>query len=275
MTAAYLIFLAGTLAANPLPDNKTPIDSLTYTFGIGGGTFGAGGRLTISPDGKVSYYFSSDPFTGSGGRVVNKSWELTKEERTELFRKLVADGLLEAEEGGTVLSGIRVTSGRWRATLDPDKVPEKAMAHLRPLLGKADPVLWPEKKKEEAKAPAAPPGKLATFIYYFVPKKEGDYATLVVSRDGKVRYARRPPNAAKPIQEEWTIPAKDAEALLDALVADGLLDLEDVGRDKFPNHGIDVQVGRWRTSFGVKELPEKFKKPLLPLLKKADADFWK
>ena len=44
MTTAYLIFLAGALAANPLPDNKTPIDSLRYTFG-GGGLVDAGGNL--------------------------------------------------------------------------------------------------------------------------------------------------------------------------------------------------------------------------------------
>jgi hypothetical protein len=133
--------------------------------------------------------------------------------------------------------------------------------------------MWPEKKKEEAKAPAAKPSQLMYLHYHFAPKKDGD-TTLILSRDGKVRYVRQPPTE-KRIEAEWTIPAKDAEALLDALVADGLFDLEDIGRDKFPSHMIDAQVGRWSTNFHVKELPEKLLKHLQPLLKKADAEFWK
>ena len=275
MTTTYLVFLAGTLAANPLPDNKVPIDSLTYTFGEGGGLAGGGGRLTITKEGKVSYSFSSHPFTGSGGRVVQTSWELSKEERNELFRKLVDGGLLEAEDGDTVTGGIRVTSGRWRATLAAEKVPDKAMAHLRPLLTKADPVKWPEKKAVAAKNPPAKPGTLTTLIHHFMPKKDGDYTSLVVSRDGKVYYVRHIPGPAEPVKAEWTIPAKDAEALLDGLVADGLFELEDVGRDKYPGHTIDTKVGRWQTTFHVKELPEKLSRRLLPLLRKADAEFWK
>jgi hypothetical protein len=274
MTTALLTILAGVLTANPLPDNKSSIDSLSYTFGDGG-ELGGGGTLRITTDGKVSYHYSSAPFTGSGGRVVQKSWTLSKEERTELFRKLVDDGLLEAEAGGHFSNEIRVTHGRWRTTLVPDKVPDKAMAHLYPLLSKADPVKWPEKKPVVAKEPTDKPGVLTAFHYNFSTKADGDHATLIVSRDGKVLYVRNSPNAAKPIREEWTIPAKDAAALLDALVADGLFDLEDAGRDKFHSHSIDVAAGKWRTNFYLKELPEKFLKPLLPLLRKADAEFWK
>jgi len=273
VTATYFLLLAGALAANPIPDNKSPIDSLTYTFG-GGGMLLAGGSLTITKEGKVTYFYSSAPFTNSGGHVVQKSWNLSKEERTELFRKLVDDGLLEAEEGKLLFDGIRVTHGRWYATLAANKVPDKALAHLRPLLSKADPVTWPEKKKEVVKEPAAKPDTLTYLHYDFSTKADGDHATLIVTRDGKVRYVRQPPTE-KRIESEWTIPAKDAEALLDALLADGLFDLEDAGRDKFPRHMIDAQVGRWRTNFFPKELPEKFSKQLMPLLKKADAEFWK
>jgi hypothetical protein len=275
MTALAVALLAASLAAppNPLPDNKSPIDSLSYSFG-GGGLVGAGGSLTISADGKVAYFFSSDPFTGSGGRVVQQKWELTKDELKELFTKLVADGLLDTDAGTgpALFGGIRVTSGRWRMNLDADKVPEKAMRHLRPLLAKADPVKWGEK-------PAAPkvppkPGVMMSMVYHFTPKMGGDQITLVVGRDGKLWYRRQPP-IAKAISLEWTIPAKDAEALLDALVADGLFDLADAGPGKFPYHMVDAQVGRWQTSFHPKEFPEKLTKQLLPHLKKADAEFWK
>jgi hypothetical protein len=280
MTAVALALLAGTLAAEPLPDNKTPIDSLTYTFG-GGGLFSGGGSLTISADGKVKYFYSSAPHTNSGGRVVQQSWELTKEERTALFRKLVDDGLLEAEEGANFLDGIRVTHGRWRTTIAGDKVPDKAMAHLRPLLSKADPVMWGEKKPAPAKEPAAKPGTLRQFNYYFAPKAEGDHILLYVGRGGEVSYQRYGPVAGAPgttkthVQTSWKIPRADAEAVLDALVADGALDLETAEQDRFPVHRVEAQVGRWTTTFYTKPLPEKLTKQLLPLLKKADAEFWK
>src|SRR6187402_3381424 len=109
---ALLTALASVLATNPLPDNKAPVDSLQYTFG-NGGAFGAGGSLSISADGKVAYFYSSAPHTGSGGRVVRQNWELSKGERTELFRKLVADGLLDAEESRNFTEQIRVACGRW------------------------------------------------------------------------------------------------------------------------------------------------------------------
>src|SRR5215207_1942557 len=123
MTALAAALLAASLGAppNPLPDNKSPIDSLSYSFG-GGGLLGAGGSLTISAGGKVAYFYSSAPHTGSGGRVVRKDWELSKEERAELFRKLVADGLLDAEEGRNFTEQVRVVCGRWSAALAADKI---------------------------------------------------------------------------------------------------------------------------------------------------------
>lgn len=139
MCAVALALLA--LGADPLPDHKTPIDSLTYAFG-GGGFLGAGGSLRIGTDGKVRYSYISAPHTGSGGIVVQKDWELTKDEMKELFTKLVADGLLDGEEAkGGLLDGIQVTSGRWRTTVAADK----GMKHLHPLLAKAHAAMWAEK----------------------------------------------------------------------------------------------------------------------------------
>ncbi len=286
MTAITLALLA--LAANPLPDNKIPIDSLSYSFSSGGGNgdrvgrlFGPAGHLSISKDGKVGYSHQTAPDTGSGGIVTQKSWELTKDELKELFAKLVADGFLDAEgPAGAALPGeMRVTSGRWHATLPAQRVPNKAFAHLRPLLAKAHPVLWGE--KPAVKEPPVPkPGVLNSFGYYHAPKLNGDQITLYVMRDGKVSYRRyghpNGPNAGKTFADErWTIPAKDAETLLDALATDGLLDLEEAKADQFPLHRAEAQVGRWQTTFYAKAWPEKIAKHIRPLLRKADAEFWK
>src|SRR5262245_48324282 len=95
---APLVLLAAALAAPPAPltDGKS-FDALTYVFGAG--TFGPGGAFSIAADGKVSYFFSSAPHTNSGGQVVKKEWTLTKEEKAELFGKLVEAGLLELPDG--------------------------------------------------------------------------------------------------------------------------------------------------------------------------------
>ena len=80
-----------------------------------------GSGVLVSADGKVSYRHSTAPFTGRGGLVTQKSWELTKDELKDLFRKLVADGLLEADDSGGPGPGdaIGVTSGRWWTTCGP------------------------------------------------------------------------------------------------------------------------------------------------------------
>ncbi len=284
MTAMSLALLAVVLTANPLPDNKMPIDSLSYSFSgpsaPGGIALGPMGHLSISKDGKVGYSHQTNPDTGSGGVVTQKRWELTKDEQKELFAKLVADGLLETgEPNGIALPGeIRVTSGRWHATVPAQKVPHKAFAHLRSVMGKAHHI-WAEKPAPK-EPPVPKPGILHAFGYYHVPKEQGDQVTLYLRRDGRVHYRRfghpdSPAAGTTYAKEEWTIPAKDAEALLDTLAADGVCDLEDVGHMKAPIHRIEVQVGRWQTTYYTKEPPEKIAKHLRPLLKKADPEFWK
>lgn len=281
--ALALALLAVAPGADPLPGDTGPVDSLVYTFGRNGGAgtapaaFG-GGSLRIAKDGKVSYHYSSDPFTGSGGRVVQQEWTLTKDELKELFAKMVADGLLEGTDSRSSLGGVQVTSGRWRTGIAADTVPTKALQHLRPLLTRADPRLWPE----VAPAPrAAQPkaGTLTQFNYHFATKADGDFVLMYVGRDGEVSYQRydhpTPNNTKTRVQTRWTIPAADAAAILDALAAGGVLTAEDVGPGKFPVHRVEAQVGRWFALFYLPERPEVVTKHLLPLMRKADPEFWK
>jgi hypothetical protein len=278
MTAAITL-LAVTLAAppGPLPDGKS-FDALTYAFGAG--AFGPGGAFGITADGKVSYFYSSAPHTGSGGHVVQKEWTLTKEEKAELFGKLVEAGLLDLPEGHGVpfANGFVVSTGKWRLNLSSVKVPDKVMALLRPLLAKADPELWAEKPEPKPSKPE--PVVLKSVGYTFMPKAKGEPVSLNVYRNGLVQYRRiNAPNAPDgryyAVVKDWKLTAKEAEALLDALTADGLFDLEDTGGGKYPYHQIIGSAGRWNATFYPKELPEKVSKHLLPLLKKADPEFWK
>lgn len=279
--------LAGALGIRPLPGARAPIDSLSFSFGTAG-AFDAGGSLHIAKDGKVRYHHSTAPHTGSGGRVTEKSWELAPAERDELFTRLVADGLMDGGEPGLLWGDLQVTSGRWRASLKAQKVPAKALRHLLPLLEKAHPGLWAEKEplppakpvaKAQPEKPAPPPGALWQFNYYFAPKAEGDHVLLYLGRGGEVsyqRYGQVPPVATKThVQTTWTIPAREAEALLGALAAGGVCDLEVVPRDAFPVHRVEVGTGPWWSTFHTKPLPDKFKALILPLMRKADAEFWK
>jgi hypothetical protein len=276
---ATLVLLTAALAAppGPLPDGKS-FDAFTYAFGAGG--LGPGGAFGIAADGKVSYFYSSAPHTGSGGHIVKKEWTLTKEEKAELFSKLLEAGLLELPEGHGVpyANGFLVSSGKWRLHLSSVKVPDKVMALLRPLLTKAHPELWAEKPEPK---PAKPePVVLKSVSYTFTPKADGEIVSLYIQQNGVMRYTRQggrdaPAGALYAVVKEWKITAKELEALLGELATDGLFDLEDTGGGKYPSHTISAYAGRWQTTFHPKELPEKVSKHLMPLLKKADAEFWK
>lgn len=275
---APLVLLAAALAAppNPVPDGKT-FDALTYTFG-GGGGFGAGGSLAISADGKVTYFYSSAPHTGSGGRVVKKDWTITKDEKAELFGKLVAAGLLDLPpaHGAAFFGGFRVSSGKWNLSLGGANVPDKVLDALRPLLTKADAGTWAEKPAK----PKPEPVVFQSFGYTLVPKANGRPVSLYVTRAGGVQYRRvaaadAPDGKYYAVEKDWKLTAKEADALFDALAADGLFDLDDEGAAMYPSHTVTAHAGRWSASFAPKELPAKVTKHLLPLLKKADPDYWK
>jgi len=275
---ATLALLAATFVASPgaLPDGKT-LDALSYTFG--GGPFGPSGTLSIAADGKVSYNFSSAPSTGSGGRVVKMEWAFTKEQKAELFGKLVEAGLLEMPGGPSVpfSNGFVVSSGKWRLSLSSVKVPDKVMALLRPLLAKAHPELWAENPEPKPSKPERL--KLSSLGYTYTPKANGEIVSLHLQPNDTVRYTRRcVPNApAGPlyvVEKDWKLTTKEMETLFESLVSDGLCELEDSGGG-YPKHSFSAYAGRWSATFNPKELPDKVSSHLLPLLKKADAEFWK
>jgi hypothetical protein len=271
------LFLAAPLA-DPLPDGKS-IDTLTFSFS-GGGDVHAGGSFTLTAEGKVSYSHQTAPFTGSGGVVTSKSWDIPKSEAAAVLSGLLEDGLLDLPAGGTPLASsgatIRVTSGKWFATVAAHPVPEKILGHMRPYLEKAHPAMW--------KKPAPPPKDakpvLTNLRYTFTAKVEGEAVILTVARDGRVSYTRRthptaPGGQKNLVSQGWALPKDDAARLLNALVADGLFDLEDTLGQKFPNHGIDAHAGPWRRVSHPKDMPDAVMKHLRPLLEKADPEVWK
>jgi hypothetical protein len=274
MFAAAFALIAAFLP-RPLPDHATPIDSLTYSFSLPTATL-AGGGLTISAGGKVRYHHSTHPQTGSGGHVADKTWELTKGEVAELFRKVVADGLLDAKGDGTLLwDVVRVTSGRWYATVPAAGVPEKAMAHLKPylLVVPGSPAVKKDAPQAEDKSPAKP-GVLTHFAYTFTPR-DSEYAYLMFQRDGTAVYRHHVPGADT-TEKKWTIPAKEAEALLDALAADGLYSLPaGRNRDRLPTHTVEGHAGVWRTLSWANDRPRPIEKHVVPMLRKNDPEFWK
>ena len=135
-------------------------------------------------------------------------------------------------------------------------------------------------RSEEKKRPVLPDNKtIDTFEYGFTPKVLGSAAALTIGRDGKIAYSfQSQPHTGSGghvVQKEWKIPEGDAAALLDGLVEDGVLELEDTGGGKYPNHHVAASYGRWRLSIHPKELPGKVFKRLLPLLQKAHPEEWK
>ncbi len=271
------IFLLAAPPADPLPDGKT-IDSLSFAF-TGEGPFGPTGHLSITAGGQVMYSHATAPATGSGGEITQAKWEIPKTEAAALLRKLVADGLLTLLESKTKpLPGpflFTVTSGRWQMSLAAEPVPEKILAHLRPYLEKAHPALWKPETPPQDEKPAF------TYVRYsFTEKLDSPEATLTVARDGKVTYTRKthpttPGGQKVLVDESWTIPAKDAAAILDGLIAGGLFELSDTRGGKFPNHYVEARAGRWKTALFPKEMSDPVMKHLRPLLEKADPATWK
>src|SRR5262245_22090887 len=100
-------------------------------------------------------------------------------------------------------------------------------------------------------------------------------AVLIISRHGDVRYSYQSQphtgSGGKVVQKNWKLPPKEAVALLDDLVAAGLLELPDNGH----GHYFELTHGRWRMSLMRRGLPEKIAGKLLPLLQHADAALWK
>jgi hypothetical protein len=130
-----------------------------------------------------------------------------------------------------------------------------------------------------AERPTLPDNRtIDTFKYTFTPKVLGSAATLSIHKDGRVTYsyASEPHTGSggRTVQKQWKLAERERLALLHGLVDDGLLELEDTGGGKFPNHYIGVSYGRWLLSMHPKELPENLLKRLRPLLQQAHPEAW-
>ena len=125
-----------------LPDNKT-IDAFQYSFSPK--VLGSAATLSIHKDGRVTYWYASQPHTGSGGKTVQKEWKLAERERAALLNGLVEDGLLDLEDtGGGKFPNhyVAVTYGRWQLSMHPKELPEKLLKRVKPLLQQAHPEEW-------------------------------------------------------------------------------------------------------------------------------------
>jgi hypothetical protein len=122
-----------------------------------------------------------------------------------------------------------------------------------------------------------------SFEYAFAAAPCGPSANFSVIRSGKVRYtyAKHPTMAQGSedsgivVQKEWEIDAKEAKALLQGIVDDGLLDLEDTLGGKFPNHWFRISYGRWQLVSHPKTMSGPIMKRLRPYLQKAHPELWK
>lgn len=274
MTAAALAVLAGMFPPSSPPGGR-PVDYVVYGF-ADPDRYARAVSLRVERGGRVTYTYSANMDVGYVPPPVKKEWTIGADEAKALIDHLVADGLLDLSDGtGRGHAHFAAGSGRWSVGISPDAAPDRLTARLRPLLATADPERWGGKA---VKPPAGARPEVARMTYTFVTAPAGQAVTLEVTRGGAVGYRRDTvPPARKPVvSAEQTIPAADTAALLDALAADGLFDADaaaDGGR--YPNHLVQAAAGRWRLHYYPKELPEKAAKRLLPLLQKADPEFWK
>jgi hypothetical protein len=273
---AALLILAAAQPAKPvpLPDAKA-IDSVT--FAIGGEIFPPTGHLTVTAAGKVTYRDQPALYTtSSGGNVHTAEWEIPKDEAAKLLAGLVADGLLDLPGRVTHAKDTRFTvaSGKWKMYLAANPVPEKLMARLQPLLEKADPHRW---KPRPAPAPAKP---AVTHFEFTRTLPDGQQVTFGFWRPGGGSYVRRrpagdPQGAGAVATGPLSIDKDEAAKLLDALAADGVLDLKDAPPGTAAAYHVQVFSGRWTIETRPAELPDAVMKHLRPVLEKADPEVWK
>ena len=134
----------------------------------------------------------------------------------------------------------------------------------------------------DEKRPPLPDNKTIDSLTYRHSKMALDRVTLTITRGGKVSYTYCPASEAglgrnpRLYTKELQVPEKESVALLDELVADGLLDLkDDPGQAIVYSHVFTAHYGRWVFSTHPKEVPSKIADRLLPLFQKAHPELWK
>jgi hypothetical protein len=134
-----------------LPDGRT-IDTFAYRnkFKFHGPMV----DLSITRKGKIHYLYSTAPHTGSGGRVVNKDWEISSEDASILLDGLVSDGLLNAKviynEKDFPSHHVTMSYGEWQRSHYLKELPDKVYQRILPLMNKVHPEVWTIKKESES-----------------------------------------------------------------------------------------------------------------------------
>jgi len=153
IAVAFLLAACDSSAQDgPIVDRADPQDVPvtihyleTFEYYYAPTAFGPGTSLSLSRDGHVYYYFSSQPYTNSGGEVVTEKWIIKEEDAKAILDGLLKDGLLDLKtdnERKSPSHRIGVSAGRWQAVIQPAKLPGPILERLLPLLRKADPKRW-------------------------------------------------------------------------------------------------------------------------------------
>ncbi len=104
--------------------------------------------------------------------------------------------------------------------------------------------------------------------------------TFSVTKAGKVAYHYKQPFPgveSRIVSKEWSIPEKEAIALLGAIVEDGLLELEvheDIIHAVGPYHYVFAKAGPWHLTMRPKAVPERIVRHLRPLMRAAHPGEW-
>ncbi len=145
LTALVAAGAATGSKAAPAPE-LTILDTFQYTYMSS--PLEDRALLSVTRDGKVTYFYQSAPGTDSGGITVAKKWEITKSDAVALLDGLVKDGLLkmkDADRKNNWKHRVAVRSGSRELVITPKELPDKVFARLLPLLQKAHPEAWKAK----------------------------------------------------------------------------------------------------------------------------------
>ena len=119
------------------------LDAVRYEYApelLGSATY-----LGLNRSGYVSYSFSSEPHTGSGGETAVKQWNIPPEEASKLLDALVEKRILDLTlEGQTKYpsNAFRLSADGWNKVVIPKVVPDEIWQLWLPLLIEADPYRW-------------------------------------------------------------------------------------------------------------------------------------
>ena len=261
--------------APPAPD----LDTFEYVF-TKGFFYESTVTLKVTKDGKATYlYKPRQSYPGADASIVRKNWDMPAKDAAAFLTGMVEDGLLDLETFDQFKHPthhyLNVTCGLWQHRTDFKVLPEKLYRRLLPVLAQAHPEQW---KVAEAKRPPLPDGTRIDSIVVGLGLGYGRTLMLSVSRTGQVSYSAadnltlgRAP--IPPVHKGWTIPEKDAAALLDGLIEDGLLKGREANDGNLGSPGklLGVTYGRW-TMHGPGHIPGKALLRLMPLMGKGVAE---